>query len=272
MLFIVALFTFKVHLSGGFSSLDDFIRVINSTISFKDLLGLTALTTLIKVFFDFFKLATHPTTLHMDFTGTGGTGSAGGSAGGSGSTGGAGSSGSAGYGKYTESGEGSGSRKRKLSGQDSASRKRPVLEQGSGSPNLLGGLVTSVENTAKTTSQTTATSSSTQPSPYSANTSLHDSESIRRDKLRLSMLPQKDTPSILSVEDIRIREHKALVSSALIKLEILADYNKKNRQHIGTKLDIPEYNIIALTDGERSAVLNQLNNDPNAPLHIKCRT
>jgi len=97
ILFIIVSFSFKVYLNGGLYSIDIFIKVINSPFSFKDLLGLSLLSLLTKVFKDLCLILSHPTTLGMDIGGASSSGGAS-SYGGASSSGGVGSGSSGGPG------------------------------------------------------------------------------------------------------------------------------------------------------------------------------
>jgi hypothetical protein len=104
-----------------------------------------------------------------------------------------------------------------------------------------------------------------QTSGSGTNIPLDDSEAIRQEKVRKRILEeQKASSSKPNLEDIRIKEDNSLISSAKEKLDVLAAYNKRNGQKIGVKANIPEYNIIALTDSEIKAITDKIKYDSNS--------
>ena len=99
---------------------------------------------------------------------------------------------------------------------------------------------------------------------------INDPEVLRQENLRLSLLRDSELYRSSFKYSLNNQEmEKSLVNSALIKLELLVDYNQKNHSRIGIKRDIPASNVRALTDAEIKAVVDKINNDPYAPQDVK---
>lgn len=100
---------------------------------------------------------------------------------------------------------------------------------------------------------------------------INDSEVIRRENLRLSLLRDSELSRSSFKDSLNNQEiEKSLVNSAFIKSELLVEYNqKKNNCRIGITKDIPAYNVRALSDAEIKAVVSKINNDPSASQDLK---
>ena len=110
----------------------------------------------------------------------------------------------------------------------------------------------------------------TSGSGSNVSTTIPDSETIRREKLRLRMLEEQASSSKTKTGGVII-EQGSVISSARDKLRILGEHNYVNRQKLGVTAHIPELNLISLTDSEVKAISYQIRLDPNASADLKNR-
>jgi hypothetical protein len=102
----------------------------------------------------------------------------------------------------------------------------------------------------------------------------------RLEKVRLSLSRDAElrTDAFKKYEELKIAEsikqenlikEQSILSSAKIKLEALAEYNRKNHAGYSINKKVPNNEIETLTATEKKCLVDKINSDPNAPQALK---